>query len=234
MSPVKFPAADGDVDAAVTARLAHFVQLLIAENQRQNLTGTRDEAELRRIHIGDSLKLLPLLHERGITRLLDLGSGGGLPGIPLACVRTDLHVTLLDATRKKVAALERMVAALELSNVRTVWGRAEALAHQPEYREQYDAVTARAVAGLPLLVEYAAGFVRPGGTCWFYKSAAAAEPERIAAESATRRCRLSHLATHAYRLADEDADRALLEYRKDGALAANLPRPAGMAKKHPF
>jgi 16S rRNA (guanine527-N7)-methyltransferase len=228
------PAWARDIGDVATAHLSHFLRLLSAENQRQNLTGTRDEAELWRIHIGDSLKLLPLLHERGVNRLLDLGSGGGLPGIPLACVRPDLHVTLLDATRKKVAAVERMVAALELSNVRAVWGRAEALAHQPEYREQFDAVAVRAVAALPVLLEYAAGFVRPGGTCWFYKSAAAAEPERVAAESAARRCRLSHVATHAYRLPDEVADRALLEYRKDGELDADLPREVGLAKEHPL
>ena len=223
-----------EVNDLVAESLRRFVHLLLDENQRQNLTGSKTADELWRVHLCDSLALVPRVREHRIARLLDLGSGGGLPGIPLACVCPDMKVTLLDATRKKIAALERMILALELSNTHTVWGRAEALANQPEYREQFDGVTARAVAGLPVLIEYAAGFVCPSGHAWFYKSAAAAEAERAAAESAAQRCRLSYLATHAYRLPGEDADRALLVYRKDGVLDVQLPRRSGQAKRRPL
>ena len=169
-------AAGFDVSNAAHARLSRFVELLLEENECVNLTAVRDEAEVWRGHICDSLMLLPVVRAHAVTRLLDLGTGGGLPGLPLACVSTRVDVTLVDATRKKVAAVRRIISTLALENARAVWGRSELLAHIASFREQYDAITARAVATLPVIIEYAAGFVRPGGHCWFFKSA---EGERV-------------------------------------------------------
>ena len=224
-------AAGFEVNEAAHARLARFVGLLLAENQKLNLTAARDAAEIWRGHVCDSLALRPALRENAVRRLLDLGSGGGLPGLPLACVCDDLEVTLLDATRKKVAALERIIAQLGLPNVRALWGRAETLAHDPAHREQYDAVTARAVATLPVLIEYAAGFVRPGGHCFFFKSAAGLWAESGEAESAAQACELEQASTLRYRLPSEPDERALVCYRKTGALRVALPRPPGRASK---
>ncbi|MEW6249731.1 MAG: 16S rRNA (guanine(527)-N(7))-methyltransferase RsmG [Planctomycetota bacterium] len=238
-------AAGIDVSPAVRDRLAAFVRLLLAENERVNLTAIRAAPEAWVLHICDSLAVLPLLRRslevekdgaeaagRAGLRLLDLGSGGGVPGIPLACVVPEVEVTLLDATRKKVAAVERIIGELGLPNAAGAWGRAELKAHEPEFRERFDVVCARAVARLPVLLEFAAGFVRPGGECWLYKSAAAAEGERAAAESAARICRLSYSGLHTYRLPGEADDRAILIYQKRANLPEHLPRPGQAGKPH--
>ncbi len=183
MTREELRAAGHDVGAAAYARLAEFVRLLMEENARLNLTAAKTAAEIWRGHVCDSLALAGLVSERRVQALLDLGSGGGLPGVPVACVCEGVRVTLLDATRKKVDAAARMIARLGLSNATALWGRAEVRAHAPAYRERFDAVTSRAVAELPVLLEYAAGFVRSGGECWFFKSAARAAEERAAAQA---------------------------------------------------
>ncbi len=227
-------AAGIDLTPGEYARLARFVTCLAEENRQLNLTAAREEKTLWRAHVCDSLALLPLVREHRVKRLLDLGSGGGLPGLPLACVCEQVHVTLLDSTRKKMAALERIIAGVGLGNARAVWGRAETRAHEATHREQYDAVTARAVAALSALIEYAAGFVRPGGRCWFFKSASAVDEERAAAESAARGCAMRWVGEHHYRLPAEECDRVLVIYRKETALPATLPRPPGRARKRPL
>jgi len=222
------------VSAVAYARLVQFVELLRAENRQLNLTGVQEAGELWRGHVCDSLVLWPRVVAAGATCVLDLGSGGGLPGLPLACVCETAQVTLLDATRKKVNALERIIAGLGLPNARAAWGRAELLAHEPAQREQFDFVTARAVAALPVLIEYAAGFVRPGGECWFFKTPGAVAEERSRADSAARACCLAEFSTLPYRLSGETDDRVLVGYRKEGRLADRLPRRTGAAKKRPL
>jgi 16S rRNA (guanine527-N7)-methyltransferase len=227
-------AAGFEVSPDAHARLAGFVELLLRENQRLNLTAIRDAGEVWRLHVCESLALLPLVVESGARRLLDLGTGGGVPGVPLACVCDDLRVMLLDATRKKLDAVGRIVAELELSNVETLWGRAETLAHDAQYREQFDVVTARAVAKLPTLVEYAAGFVRRGGQCWFAKSLDAAEHETEQARRAAGLCALRLVRTQRFRLPGEPGERAVVVYEKRGPLRSNLPRPHGQPRRKPL
>jgi 16S rRNA (guanine527-N7)-methyltransferase len=216
------------------ALLARFVEHLHDENTRVNLTGAKTPAEIWRVHVCDSLALVPLVREHGAAQVLDLGSGGGFPGVPLACVCPDVTVTLLDATRKKIAALERILAAVGLTNVRTLHGRAETLARTLAQREQFDVVAARAVGSLSVLIEYAAGFVRPGGLCCFYKSAAALEDEQRQASQAARLCALTARAVHSYRLPQETQPRVLVLYDKRAALSRHLPRSAGAPRKHPL
>ncbi len=234
MTRQELDAAGFDVSEVAYARLARFVQLLRAENEKLNLTAACDEDEIWRVHVCDSLTLLPVVRSHAVRRLLDLGTGGGLPGLPLACVTGRVDVTLVDATRKKIVAVRHIIARLGLDNARGVWGRSELLAHLPVYREQFDAVTARAVASLPVLLEYAAGFVRPGGRCWFFKSAAAASPEGAMAESAARACKLEYVDALPYRLRGERDDRVLMHFRKIAKLSPDLPRRPGKPSKHPL
>ncbi len=202
-----------DLDAATTQRLAAFVQALHDENQRINLTGARDEAALWH-HVCDCLALLRVPALEAASRLLDLGSGGGLPGVPIACVRPALNVTVLDATRKKVDAVARIVARLGLPNVATRWGRAETLAREPACQARFDIVTARAVAALPKLIPLAAEFVREDGQLWLFKSAAALGDERAAAAPAVRQHHLEAIEPVQYRLPGEATPRVLLGYQR--------------------
>ncbi len=231
MTREELAAAGFEVTAAAHARLTRFVELLLRENQRVNLTAIRTAGEVWRLHICESLALLPLVDRLRPRRLLDLGTGGGIPGVPLACVCEGLEVTLLDATRRKLDAVERIVSALGLARVRTLWGRAETLAHDAAYRETFDAVVARAVAALPTLVEYAAGFVRPGGQCWFGKPLAAAAREVEAARSAARQCELTHVSDHRITLPAGHGERTVVIYTKRAPLRKDLPRPVGRPRK---
>lgn len=233
MTPEKLAAAGFPLPPAVCERLARFVELLLRENRHINLTAIRTAADVWRLHVCESLALLPLVDELRPRRLLDLGTGGGLPGVPLACVLAELEVTLLDATRRKLRAVERMVAGLGLTNVRTLWGRAETLAHDVARRERFDVVAARAVAALPTLIEYAAGFVRVGGQCWFPKPVAAADAEVAAARNAAQRCHVVHVRTEQFTLPG-GARRALVIYRKSGPLSADLPRAPGQPARRPL
>ncbi|MFN0135513.1 MAG: 16S rRNA (guanine(527)-N(7))-methyltransferase RsmG [Phycisphaerae bacterium] len=206
------------------ARLDRFVGALLDENSRHNLTATRDAPGVWRRHVCDAFALLPLLDAEQPARLLDVGSGGGLPGVPLACVRPELHVTLLDSTRKKIDATTRIAVAAGLQNVRCIWGRAESLAHEVPHREQFDLVTARAVASLDQLVELCAAFARVGGACVFPKSQQGVAAELPAALPIARRCGLADESTHAYRLPDGSTDRVLVIFRKRSPTPPDLPR----------
>ena len=126
--------------------------------------------------IDDCLVLLQFLPS-GPHRLIDVGSGGGLPGLPLRLARPDMRLTLLEANRKKAAFLVQATSRLGLDGVEVVAERAEVSGRDPRHREQYDIATARALAALPVLVELCLPFVRVGGRLLAMKTAAAAEAE---------------------------------------------------------
>ncbi|MGE0478944.1 MAG: 16S rRNA (guanine(527)-N(7))-methyltransferase RsmG [Phycisphaerae bacterium] len=219
------------IERAAHARLEHFIALLLAENERANLTAARDAATLWRAHVLDSLALMPQLREARVGRLIDVGCGGGLPGLPLACALPALAVTLLDATGKKVAAVERIAAALGLANVRGIHARAEEAAHDAALRESFDAAVARAVAPLAVLIEYCAGFVRPMGWLWFMKTRSALEIEIPAAASAAKACGVELRDARDYALPGEAPGRAILACQRTRALDPRLPRRAGAATR---
>jgi 16S rRNA (guanine527-N7)-methyltransferase len=141
-------------------RLSKYVELLLDANRRVNLISRKDEQNIWERHILHSLSLLFLVRLSPRCRVLDLGSGGGLPGIPLKIVLPGMHLTLLDATRKKMAAVDQIIRALELTDVKAVWGRAEDLATKKELRFQFDVVVARSVGPLDELARLAHPFLR--------------------------------------------------------------------------
>ncbi len=135
---------------------------LLDWNTRMNLTAIKDPEEVLLRHFLDSLSLLTV-YDKPQARVLDIGSGAGFPGLPLKIVRPQWHVTLLEATGKKVTFLQHVIETLELKDVVAVHGRAEELAHKGEYRVSFDMVTVRAVSSLSTLLEYAAPYCRVGG-----------------------------------------------------------------------
>lgn len=214
MTPEQMSAAGFPVDRVVHERLARFVEHLLDENARLNLTAIRTAETVWPLHVCDSLALLPLLRERGAATVIDLGTGGGVPGIPLACAAPDLRFILIDATRKKIDAVRRIVAGLGLSNVEAVWSRAETLANEAPWRRAGDVVIARAVAKLPALVAYAAGLIRPGGSAVFMKSIAGLDDEIAAAAVAARGVGLRFSDVRRYALPAPHGDRALAIYQR--------------------
>jgi 16S rRNA (guanine527-N7)-methyltransferase len=140
---------------------------LLRWNQRVNLTAITDPAEVEVRHFLDSLTVLEALAAMRVVgcspRIIDVGAGAGFPGIPLKLALPGAHLTLLEATRKKTDFLSHIVALLGMSDVLVVQGRAEEVAHQPECREAFDLVVARAVAPLASLAELCLPFASVGG-----------------------------------------------------------------------
>ncbi len=142
-----------------------YYQELIEWNRRLNLTAITDYEAVQVKHFLDALTVVLAVKSpsgRGI-RLIDVGTGAGIPGIPLKIVMPDIHLVLLDATKKKATFLEHIVNKLDLKGVEIVVGRAEEVAHQPEYRQRFDLVLSRAVANLTTLVELTLPFCAAGG-----------------------------------------------------------------------
>lgn len=173
-----------ELTAAQRSQLERFLQLLLDANTRFNLTALRDPGVAWQRHIVESLRLLPLLGEA--ESLLDVGSGGGLPGMVLAIARPELAVTLLEASTKKARFLTEARDALGLGNVNVDCRRAEDAAAPGEpLREHFDLATARAVAALPVLLELTVPFLRVGGRVLAVKGERAHE-ELAAAAGALR------------------------------------------------
>ncbi len=152
-----------------------YLALLLEANAKMNLTAVRDPGEIRVRHFEDSLRLLEAADFHPQSRVLDVGSGAGFPGLMLKIARPGIVLTLLDATEKKVRFLRSVCCSLGFPDVSCVHGRAEELAHDAAYRERYDIVTARGVAALPALCELCLPFVRIGGVFLAMKEA----PETI-------------------------------------------------------
>ncbi len=144
-------------------RFASFARMLLDWNQRLNLTGITDPAEIVIKHFLDSLTLMRAGASFEGLRLIDVGTGAGFPGLVIAMLFPGCEATLLDATVKKLRFIEGACAELGIHNVRCVHARAEDAGRQRAHRERYDIVTARAVAPMPALMEYTLPLAKPGG-----------------------------------------------------------------------
>jgi len=158
------------LSAAQREAFTRYRDLLLAWNRRVNLTAIVEPTEVETRHFLDSLTCAAPLLARWddaarvpALRCVDVGSGGGFPGLPLKLVLPQLQLTLLEATAKKADFLTCLVADLGLGGVEVVCDRAEALAHSPGHRESYDVAFARALAPLPTLLELTLPFLRPAG-----------------------------------------------------------------------
>jgi 16S rRNA (guanine527-N7)-methyltransferase len=211
------------------------VRLLLAWNRAINLTAIREPSRVATAHVADSLTAVPWLRARAVPSLLDLGSGGGFPGLPLAVLLPDTAVTLVDAVGKKARFLETVAAATGLApRVRATAARAEALAHSPDHREAWSVVTARAVTSLADLVELAVPLLIPGGSLIAWKRGDL-DAELAAAERALPTLGGGRLevATVGAGVADLDGHALVIATRRpDGRVPAAYPRdPAARARR---
>jgi len=144
------------------AQLERYVGLLLDWNGKINLISRRDQENVWFAHMLHSVSPWFLVDLAAGLRVLDLGTGGGLPGIPLAILRPDIKLTLLDSIRKKVDAVRQMASELRLANVDSVVGRAEEIGREARHLHSYDVVLARAVARLSDLTKWSRPFLKDG------------------------------------------------------------------------
>lgn len=214
--------------APATDRLALLLELVAEEPSA--ITTVREPAQGVDVHVADSLVALELPAVRSAGAVADLGSGGGFPGLALAVALPDARVALVESVGRKCAFLRAAVERLELANVAVVNARAEAW---PAGLEAHDLVAARALAPLPVLVEYAAPLLRPGGTlvAWKGRRDEAEEADGAAAAALTGMGTLEPRPVSPY---PASQDRHLYVSSKVRVTPPKYPRRVGMARKRPI
>lgn len=211
-----------------SSQLARLADLLA--NAPHNLVACGDRPHTRTLHVDEAVAVGAALSPPGGARWMDLGTGGGLPGLALAVMHPQVQWTLVDSVAKKITAVRGFVADLGLANVEVVQGRAEDLARRAEHRGRYDGVIARAVARLPVLLELARGFLGPGAILAAVKGPRA-QAEVHEAEAARR-----ELGYEAARMVPVAAQRptVLLLMTTTGAPPAGYPRADGVPSQRPL
>ena len=222
-------ALDPDARAAIDGH----VRLLLAWTQAINLTAIRDPAAVAMGHVLDSLSAVPWLRARSPDRILDLGSGGGFPGLPIAAALPGAAVTLLEPIRKKTAFLRTVVDATGLADrVAVVTGRAEELATKPTQRGAWSVVTARAVASTADLTELAFPLLEPRGVLVAWKRG------DLGAELAAARRAIDALGGGALDVHDVAigglAGHRLVTIRRTGRVPDAYPRDPAARRRRPW
>jgi 16S rRNA (guanine527-N7)-methyltransferase len=236
--PQRLATAAGSLDVHLSQRQLDALDLYADRlaTSATNLVSARDRDLIERRHIFESLACGAVLEQHGLlgdgTRLLDLGAGGGLPGIPLKIAWPAIELTLLESVGRKCRFLEQVADELALEDVTVLEGRAEIYGRDPGHRGHYDLVVARAVAALPVLVEYALPFLRLGGRLAALKGmTAAAEIE--AAENALRELGGAVIGTPGFDPPDGPRQTVVL-IEKRGPTPERYPRREGMPGKRPL
>jgi len=185
-------------------------RLLLEWNRITNLTAITDPMEVAVKHYVDSLAAV--LWIGGAVRILDAGSGGGFPGIPLKILRPDLSVTLVDSVRKKVSFLKHAIRTVGLEGLEAVHGRLEALGESPSYRGCFDMVVCRAFSSLETFAERTADFLAPGGSLLALKGPQADHPLETEKNGSTIRLdsRSFAIQVHHYQLPMSDSQRRVV------------------------
>ena len=219
--------------AGQVGQFSVYNEMLLDWNTRMNLTALTAPEDVAVKHIIDSLTAYDAALFDGARTLIDVGTGAGLPGIPLAVYAPHLTVTLLDSLNKRVRFLTEVTAAMGLPNVRCIHARAEEAARTAEHRAAYDIAVSRAVARLPVLLEYALPFVRIGGTLLALKGRAYAE-EQKEARRAAEVLGGGRITAHPVRLPGLDDVRAMLTVTKERQTPAAYPRGGGAPTRRPI
>lgn len=222
-----------ELSAEQEAAFARYADELLAWNERVNLTAITDPDGVVVRHFLDSLTLTKTLELHPGLRIIDVGSGAGFPGLPLQIVYPQFDMTLLEATGKKVSFLQHMIDTLNLPNVRALKGRAEEIGQTPAHRASYDVAVARAVARLPILLEYLMPLVQVGGVCIAMKGKTAhSEVESSRHALSTLGGRLDRI--EAFQLPGVEETHYLVMVEKIAPTPAQYPRRSGLPSQHPL
>jgi len=224
--------ADIDIHSHMVEQLLKYAQLIETANQQMNLTSITSVEEFAIKHFVDCLLLQKIgfdFHSPGI----DIGTGAGFPGIVIAACFSNAPITLLDSLEKRIKFLLQVKEELQLENVRCVHARAETLAHDRQYREKFNWAVARAVAPLPVLLEYCTPYVKVNGHFIAMKGSNA-EAEIAAAERASEILNIRIEEKYHFKLPFEMGERTIVKFRKISSTPPQYPRKAGVPAKKPL
>lgn len=210
-----------------------YFDYLIEMNQVMNLTAITEMKEVVLKHFIDSIAIIKYYSFENVNNVIDMGTGAGFPGIPLAIMLPKVQFTLMDSLNKRINFLNQVIDKCGLENVNCIHSRAEDLGKDNNYREKYDICISRAVANLSILLEYCIPFVKINGKFISYKSVLA-EDELNKSESAQFELGCSLADNISFEIPDTDYQRCFLIFTKDKILKKKYPRQSGMPKKNPL
>jgi 16S rRNA (guanine527-N7)-methyltransferase len=214
-------------------QLIQYYDYMIKINQSLNLTRIVEFEEVTVKHFLDSAALCNFISLEQPQKLLDLGTGAGFPGIPLKILFPQLKITLVDSLKKRIHFLDDVISLLQLDGICAVHARAEELAQLPDFREQFDLCTSRAVANLSTLSEYCVPFVKVGGQFISYKSGEV-EEELNQAKGAIKKLGGTISRVEHFSLPESELQRTFVFIEKIKRTEKKFPRKAGTPSKVPL
>lgn len=214
-------------------KLEKYMEGILSWNEKVNLTNITDPAEFRIKHNADSLMCVDFPEFQSAKNIIDVGTGGGFPGIPLAVYATDKHFTLLDSLNKRLRIIDELAGGLDITNITLVHGRAEDVARNREHREKYDLCVSRAVSNLATLSEYCLPFIKVGGYLLAYKGPGA-DQEVKDAEKALKILGGSLVDIRETTMEEYGLDHRILVIEKVRNTPKAYPRKAGTPLKEPL
>ena len=222
------------LDETMSNQFEKYYKLLIDWNQRMNLTTITDRDDVVQKHFIDSVLLLTKYDKTEFENktIIDVGTGAGFPGIPLAIMLPQTNFVLIDSLDKRITFLKAVLDELGLSNVTLYHGRAEDFGKDTSFREQFDYCVSRAVAPLPILLEYCSPFIKVDGSLLLYKSIKIDQEVDESKHALDElNCKIGEICTLSD---DEDYKRYIIEIHKINETSTKYPRKAGKPKKNPL
>lgn len=217
-----------------TSMLVEYMDMILEKNQYINLTAVRDRDEALQKHIADSLSCDFMEEYEAAENVIDIGTGAGFPGVPLAIVSPDKKFTLVDSLNKRLRIIDELTGELGIKNVTTVHGRAEDVGKSKEHREKYDICVSRAVASLDVLCEWCLPLVKKGGYFVAYKGENVSRETEDAA-SAIKLLGGKIVEIRKVQTEEESiSGHVLVMIKKVNNTPSKYPRQGGQARKNPL